>query len=201
MPNHITSLDKIISNRFACGLSADIKPPGEELKIAILHHKASAKGMELETSLAQFLARQTDGNIRSLEGYLTKLSAISEIHDREINLELAAEIIEPITNNHKITLDDIIDLVAKHFAVSAEEIKSSKKNREITHPRQIAMYLSRKFTDHSFLEIGCSFGNKDHSTVLKGFKKIKTLIRNSDQGSEEIIRLENYITEGKYIKK
>jgi chromosomal replication initiator protein len=190
-----------ITSRFESGLLADIQPPDEELKISFINHKALEKGLELGLNVARFLARQPGISIRSLEGYLTKLMALGEIQNLEITTELAARIINANTNVQEINIDDIINIVAEYFAVSPEEMKSHKKSREISLPRQTAMYLARKLTKHSFVQIGKAFGNKDHSTVLKGVKKIEALLNTASREAEPAINLQHYIMEGKYVKK
>jgi chromosomal replication initiator protein len=200
MPNDIAYLEKKIYSLFERGLLADLQPPGEELKMTILHSKALQKGIDLELNVAKFLASLPDSSISSLEWYLTKLIAVSEIQGVEITIDTASKIIESLSGDNKIKPEDIIHIVARHFSVAAEDIKSGRKHREISYPRQIAMYISRKLTKASFLEIGKAFGNKDHSTVVKGFKKIESSIKNSYEVAEQIRRLEEYIIEEKNIK-
>ncbi|MDR1396378.1 MAG: chromosomal replication initiator protein DnaA [Desulfarculales bacterium] len=200
MPKDIIYLGKKVCSRFECGLLADLQPPDEELKMSILYNKALERGIELGLNVAQFLARQPDSNIRALEWYLTKLIAVSEIQGVEITVEMASKIINSLAGGHKIKLEDIINIVAEYFSVAAEDIKSGRKHREVSYPRQIAMYMSRKLTRTSFLEIGKAFGNKDHSTVLKGVKRIEVSIRSNYEASEQIRRLEEYITGEKNIK-
>lgn len=200
MPKEIVYLEKRITSRFEWGLLADLQPPDEELKMAILHNKASERGMELGLNVAQFLARQSDSNIRSLEGYLTRLIAVSEIQGVEITMEMATKIIGALVTDHKIKIEDIINITSAYFSIHVDDIKSGKKNREISYPRQAAMYLARKLTKHSFPEIGKAFGNKDHSTVVKGVKKIDDLIRSNYEIGEQIRRLEQSVIKGKTIK-
>ena len=200
MPKEIVYLEKRVCSRFEWGLLADLQPPDEELKMAILHNKAQERGMELGLNVAQFLARQSDNNIRSLEGYLTRLIAVSEIQGVEITIDMATKIIGSLASDHKIKIDDIINMTADYFGIQVEDIKSGRKNREVSHPRQIAMYMARKLTKNSFPEIGKAFGNKDHSTVVKGVKKIEDLIRSSYEAAEQIRRLEQSIMEGKPLK-
>ncbi len=200
MPKEIVYLEKRVISRFEWGLLADLQPPDEELKMAILHNKASERGMELGLNVAQFLAQHSDNNIRSLEGYLTRLIAVSEIQGVEITMEMATKIIGSLVTDQKIKIDDIINITAGYFGVLADDIKSGRKNREISYPRQVAMYLARRLTKNSFPEIGRAFGNKDHSTVVKGVKKIEFLTRSNYEAGEQIKRLEQSVIEGKAIK-
>ena len=173
MPRDIASLEKRLTSRFEWGLLADMQPPDKETMVAILLKKAAEKGIDLSREVAFMLASQPESNVRVLEGYLNRVVAVSRFQQCEVTPDLVNRIMGPLVGERKVTIDEIIKAVAAHYGVQESDIKGSRKTRDITVPRQVAMYLSRNLTGASFPEIGKAFGNKDHSTVVKGVQKIK----------------------------
>ena len=173
MPRDIASLEKRLCTRFEWGLLADMQPPDKETMVAILLKKASEKGMDLSREVAFMLASQPESNVRVLEGYLNRVVAVSRFQQCEVTADLVNRIMGPLLGERKITVEEVIKAVAAHYGVQEADLKGSRKTREVTVPRQVAMYLARNLTGSSFPEIGKAFGNKDHSTVVKGVQKIK----------------------------
>jgi chromosomal replication initiator protein len=173
-PKEIPTLEDRLRSRFEMGLTADIQPPDLETRIAILRKKAEDENYDVSNEVIEYIANNIQSNIRKLEGALIRLYAYSSLTNKEVTLELANEALKHlISENQKIiTIDLIKSSVSSYFNISLEDLDSKKKPKNISHPRQIAMYLSRKYTEHSLPKIGEEFGGRDHSTVLHAFNKI-----------------------------
>ncbi len=179
-PREIPTLEERLHSRFEWGLIADIEPPDLETKVAILKRKADLDGVSLPDEIAFFIAGKVKSNIRELEGSLVRLVAISSLRGLPISKMLAQDAMRTIIDNEQaegITLDRISKTVAAHYKLSVEEIKSKNNARQIAVPRQVAMYLCKRLTKHSFPEIGRDFGGKHHTTVMHSVEKIDSLIK------------------------
>lgn len=196
MPKDIMGLEKRLRTRFEWGLLVDLQPPDEETKIAILQKKAAERGLDLSRKVANFLSKQPESNVRVLEGYLTRIIAISSFQGVEITLDLVKRVVGPLVSERQVSIEDVLSTVANQFGVKVSDLKGSRKTREVSHPRQVAMYLARRLTRSSFPEIGRSFGGKDHSTVVKGVKKVEELLRENPELAEQVRVAERIITEG-----
>jgi len=174
-PNEIAALEQRLRSRFSWGLIADIGVPDLETRVAILKRKAYEESLELPDDVAYFLAEQVQSNIRELVGYLVRVVAISSFQGVPLSVELASTALKDILHRKTkpFTIDDIINQVSKAFNVKASDVKSKKKHKLYSYPRQVAMYLARELTELSYPEIGAALGGKDHSTVIYGAKKIE----------------------------
>ena len=174
-PQDIPDIEERLRNRFQWGLIADIQPPDVEHRIAILLTKAEKLGVHLKKDVAEYIATHAKKNIRELEGSLHRVAAFAALHGRTLDKKLAIEIFESmLVENTKTTDIELVQrIVADHFGLKVSDLKSKKRQRALTTPRQIAMYLSRKKTHSSYPEIGERFGGKDHTTVMHGVKKIE----------------------------
>ncbi len=195
IPREIAGLEKRLRTRFEGGLLADLQPPDEETKAVILQKKAAERGLDLSRKVALFLARQPENNVRVLEGYLTRVIAVSSFQGVEITMDLVRRLVSPLAGERRVSLDAVLSAVANSFGVKVSELKGSRKSREVSQPRQVAMYLARRLTRHSFPEIGRWFGGKDHSTVVKGVKKVETLLRDNPQLAQQVREVERSLRE------
>jgi chromosomal replication initiator protein len=195
MPKDIPGLEKRLRTRFEWGLMVDLQPPDEETKVAILQTKAAERGLDLSRKVASFLAKQPEGNVRVLEGYLTRIIAISSFQGVEVTLDLVKRVVGPLVSDRQVSIEEVLSMVASQFGVKVSDLKGSRKTREVSQPRQVAMYLARRLTRSSFPEIGRSFGGKDHSTVVKGVKKISEMLRDNPELAEMVRSTERLLTE------
>jgi len=178
-PREIPTLEERLHSRFEWGLIADIEPPDLETKVAILKRKADLDGVALPDDVAFFIAGKVKHNIRELEGSLVRLVAIASLRGLPISKMLAQDAIRNIVDNDQpegITMDKICKAVSLQYKLSVEELKSKNNARQIAVPRQVAMYLCKRLTKHSFPEIGRDFGGKHHTTVIHSVEKIDALI-------------------------
>ena len=175
-PKEIKTLEDRLRSRFEWGIIADIQSPDYETRMAILNKKTDADGLFIEPHILEYIATNVKSNIRELEGSLNKLIALSRLKKKEINIELAAEAIQDIVSadaERTVTLSYIVDIVADHFGLTPQEIYSKNRSNKIAYPRQIAMYMSRKYLNMSLVDIGKSIGGKDHTTVMHALRKIE----------------------------
>ena len=187
-PKDIPDLEERLQSRFEWGLIADIEPPDQETKVAILRKKAETEKVKLPDNVAMFIANKIKSNIRELEGCLIRVIAFSSLTDNEINIDLAREVLKDLIrdNSSLITPEIILRMVADHFKLRPAQLKSKSNARKVAYPRQISMYLCKQLTPASLPEIGRSFGGKHHSTVIHSIKKIEEL-KNKDKAFNKLL--------------
>ena len=188
-PREIPTLEERLHSRFEWGLIADMEPPDLETKVAILKRKADLDGVALPDDVAFFIAGKVKSNIRELEGSLVRLIAISSLRGVPISKMLAQDAIRNIADDDQpagVTIDMIQRTVAAHYRLRIDELKSKNNSRQIAVPRQVAMYLCKRLTKHSFPEIGREFGGKHHTTVIHSVDKIEALV-SKDQNFHRVI--------------
>ena len=178
-PKDITTLEDRLKSRFEMGLTVDISAPDYETRMAILSKKAESEGYNINEDIIKYIASNIKSNIRELEGALTKIVAFSRVSKKPVDVEFAKEVLKDIISpdiNKEITPKAIINIVAEHFNISPADIVSRKKSHNISHPRQIAMYLIRTLTDSSLQTISAALHKKDHTTVMYAIDKISNEI-------------------------
>ncbi len=178
-PKEIPTLEERLHSRFEWGLLADIQPPDLETKVAILRRKAELEKIDLENDLALFIASKIKSNVRELEGSLVRLVAYSSLKKQPITLQLAQEVLRNIIDEDErgISIETIQKVVASHYGLKVNDLKSKNNSRSIAIPRQVAMYLCKTLTKASLPEIGREFGGKHHTTVLHSVSKITALYK------------------------
>lgn len=179
-PRDIPTLEERLHSRFEWGLIADIEPPDLETKVAILKRKADLDGIFLSDEIAIYIAGKIRSNVRELEGSLVRLVAISSLRGVPISKMLAQDAMKNIIDSERpegLTMDRIARTVASHYKMTIEELKSKNNSRAIAVPRQVAMYLCKRLTKHSYPEVGREFGGKHHTTVMHSFEKVDALIK------------------------
>ena len=201
-PKDLSRVEERLRSRFEAGLVADIEPPDLETKIAIIYKKAEAHDKQIPANVATFIASNIKTNVRELEGLLLRVIAYASFTRRIIDLKLTKEVLaEFICDvNKNFNIATIMAAVAHHFEIKVSDIKSKKRTRNISVPRQIAMYLCRTKTKLSLPEIGRQFGGKDHTTVIFAHKKISENINKNNDLKKVVYIIVNDIESGKTIK-
>ncbi len=182
-PKEIPTLEDRLRSRFEWGLIADIQVPDFETRMAILKKKADVENLNVANEVMGYIATKIKSNIRELEGALIRIIAYSSLTNREVTVDLASEALKDIISKKQgkhITIDLIQDVVSSYFNLRVEDLKSQRRTRNVAHPRQIAMYLSRKLTDMSLPKIGEEFGGRDHTTVIHAYEKISENLKTDD---------------------
>jgi len=187
-PREIPTLEERLHSRFEWGLIADLEPPDLETKVAILKRKAEAIGFVIPDDVALFIAGRVKNNVRELEGSLIRLVAISSLRGIPLSKDLARDAIRNIASEESgvITIEQIQKVVAASYKLTVDQLISKNNARHISFPRQVAMYLCKKLTKHSYPEIGRAFGGKHHTTVIHSFEKIQSLSA-ADAGFQRLL--------------
>jgi len=175
-PQDITDIEDRLRNRFQWGLITDIQPPDLDHRVAILMSKAEQLKIPLTLEVANYIAMLAKKNVRELEGALRRIQAFASFHGKPLDLAAAQETFQNVLGEppKTLTIETIQKLVADQCKIKPTDLKSKKRHRAVSLPRQVAMYLARTKTSASFPEIGSKFGGKDHTTVMHAVTKIKS---------------------------
>lgn len=194
-PKSISALEERLRSRFEGGMIADIGIPDLESRIAILTQKAQSIGIALEGEILEYIASNIQKNIRELEGALKSLTAWQQLHNQNIDLELAKRILKKTIHPQLkgVNFQKIITTVADFYNLKEKDLFLSSRKKEIVKPRQVAMYFLREELKSSFPFIGKKFGGKDHTTAIYACEKISREIKENEQLSEEITILREKI--------
>ena len=179
-PKEIQTLENRLRSRFEMGLLADIQPPEYETRIAIIKRKAKQCNMEISDDIAEFIAERLKSNIRQLEGVVKRINATYQLEKEPPSITMAQNAIRDVINDIQptpITIERIIEEVARTFEVTSEDIKSPKRASQISQARQVAMYVVREVTNLSYEEIGKEFG-RDHSTAIYAVQQVERNMKN-----------------------
>jgi chromosomal replication initiator protein len=187
-PRQIPTLEERLHSRFEWGLIADIQAPDIETKVAILKRKAESERVEIPENVALFIASKVKTNIRELEGSLIRLIAYASLTGRDIDLQLAHEVLKDLlaTEDKPVSMEMIQKFVADRYNVKLTDLRAKNNSKAVAVPRQIAMYLTKTLTHASLPEIGKAFGGKHHSTVIHSLRKIDGL-RKKDADFDRLI--------------
>ena len=176
-PKEIEGLEERLKSRFGWGLTVAIEPPDLETRVAILMSKANQSNIELPHEVAFFIAKRIRSNVRELEGALKRVIANAQFTGRAITLDFVKDALKDLiaAQDKLISIDNIQKTVATYYKIKVSDLLSKRRSRSITRPRQMAMTLAKKLTNHSLPEIGDAFGGRDHTTVLHACRKIEEL--------------------------
>ena len=182
-PKELSDVDDRLVSRFGWGLTVAIEPPELEMRVAILINKAAAENVELDESIAFFIAKHIRSNVRELEGALKRVFAYVRFTSTPLSLASTKEALKDllVIQNRQVSIENIQKTVADYYKIKVAEMYSKKRNRAIARPRQVAMALAKEFTQLSLPDIGEAFGGRDHTTVLHACRKIEEL-KESDGG-------------------
>ena len=187
-PSDLEGLEERLRSRLGWGLVADIHPTTYELRLSIIEAKIEKYNIDLSKDVIEFLAHKITSSVRELEGALTRLAAHVTLVGRNVDLEIAEDLLQDLlrASDRRTTIDQIQKKVAEHFNVKISDMHSARRSRTVARPRQIAMFLSKNLTTRSLPEIGRKFGGRDHTTVIHAIKKIQELVKNDSSMSEDI---------------
>jgi chromosomal replication initiator protein len=199
-PKDIPMLEVRLISRFNQGLVTDIQQPDLETRIAILRNRCSQEGggVHLPEDVLLLIADRIQNNVRDLEGCLVRLIAMSSLTHQEYSLELAEEVLRNFVDDEadQLTPERILGLVAERHGLRPESLCGSRRTRTVVQPRQIAMYLMRRLTEMSLVEIGRVFGGRDHSTVLYACERVAKSIARDSEFAEKIDGLISTLASG-----
>jgi len=172
-PKHLSNLEDRLRSRFEWGLIADIQPADYETRLAILQKKAERENLNLPSDVLSLVAESNPNNIRELEGALNKLAAYGMLTRTTIDLATAQVVLGSTANQTRLSLEDVLEAAAGYYHLRPVDLKSSSRSKDISHARQVAVYLMREITEASFPKIGDFLGGRKHTTVLYGYEKVK----------------------------
>ena len=176
-PKEIEGLEERLKSRLGWGLPVVIDPPELETRAAVLLAKATSMGCSLPNECAIYIAQRIRSNIRELEGALKRVVANARFTNQEIDIPLVKDALKDlfVISAKMVSIDNIQKTVAEYYNIKLSDLLSKRRSRSITRPRQLAMALTKKLTNHSLPEIGEAFNGRDHTTVIHACKKIKEL--------------------------
>ena len=177
-PTELKGLQERLVSRFKWGLTADLQQPDFETRLAIIQKKLQDDGLKIEDKVLEYLAYSVDTNVRELEGVLISLVAHSSLNKTPIDLELAKQTLKSIVKNieSEVGIDYIQKTVSEYFNVPTDELKAKTRKKEIVIARQLAMYFTKDYTNHSLKSIGSHFGGRDHSTVIHALQSVNDML-------------------------
>ena len=187
-PKDLKGMDERLLSRFKWGLSADLQVPDFETRLAILEHMMYNDGITLHREVVEYVSHNINTNVRELQGALVSLLAQASLNKKEVNLDLAKQILKNFVKNNtrEISIEYIQKLVCDYFTIPVEQVKSKTRKREIVQARQISMYYAKDLTKSSLKTIGMHFGGRDHSTVIHACQTVNDLMETDKKFKADI---------------
>jgi len=194
-PKDLDGMEERLISRFKWGLSADLQAPDFETRMAIIQTKMQQSGLQLPADVIEFISFNIKNNIRELEGALISLIAQSSLNRRQIDVDLAKEVIKNFVSeiSKEITIEYITKLVADHYDVEMNKIQGKTRKRSVVIARQLSMYLAKNLTNKSLKAIGQNFGGRDHSTVIYSCQAVKNMLDTDTMFKSTVKELEKKI--------
>lgn len=192
-PVELEGMNKRLLTRFACGLMAEMEKPNLQLCVDILKKKILRDGLKVPDDVVQYIAQKANGSVRDLEGVINSLMAYSVVYNCNIDMRLVERVVQRAVkteDNTPLTVDDILEKVCKHYEVTPNMVKGRSRKREYLLPRQLAMYLAKKYTNIPASRIGRMIGSRDHSTVLHSIDLIEKKLREDKAFAAEVAKIE-----------
>lgn len=188
-PKSMVTLEDRLRSRFEWGLIADIQLPDLETRQAILRHKAERAGRQVPAEILETISRRVQSNIRELEGALNRILAFSDLSGMPMTMQMVdVALADLLPQPGELKPDKVLDVVAQMFDLSVERLTSSDRSRQVSLPRQIAMYLLRE-TNVSLPQIGQALGGRDHTTVMYACDKVADLLERDDRLRRQVVNL------------
>ena len=177
-PKDLKGLQERLVSRFKWGLTADLQQPAFETRMAIIQRKIQEDGIHIPEEVIEYIAYTVDTNIRELEGVIVSLIAHASLMRVDVDLELAKKVLKNIVKeiDSEVGIDYIQKTVSDYFHVGQDDLKAKTRKKEIVIARQVAMYFSKDYTNHSLKSIGYHFGGRDHSTVIHALQSVNDMM-------------------------
>ena len=187
-PKEMKGIEDRLISRFKWGLSADLQIPSLETRMAIIQQKMNSDGVDLPPDVLEFISYNVRTNVREMEGIMISIIAQSALNQRNIDIDLAKEVISKFIDNisNEITVEYIQKTVAEHYDIPMEKLKEKTRKKFIVRARQVSMYLAKQLSNKSLKHIGSAFGGRDHSTVIHACKTIENMLENDSRFKNEL---------------
>ncbi len=189
-PEELSGLQERLVSRFRWGLVADIQPPDFETRVAILREKAQNRGLIVNDDILELIASRISSNVRALEGALVRAIAHAELEGQSLTPTTLEDMLPEEGKRERLSAEHIKEEVAARYHLKRRDIEGASRKKEISQARHIAIYLTRELTNQSFPAIGRQFGNRDHTTIMHSYMKIKSLIEEMPLLHAEIKEIE-----------
>jgi chromosomal replication initiator protein len=190
-PNKLRNVNPELKSRLGWGLLAEIREPDQNLKISVIQTKASEYNLTLPEDVVFFLANSS-GDIKNLLNNLIRVQTFTSLNDGPLSISTVKALMRD-KDRSEINLEDIMTTTAGYFNISMSDLLSNKKKRVYSYPRQLAMYLARKYTELSLKDIGHSFSHKDHSTVIHALRKIDKEKEKNQEVQMDLTKIESLL--------
>ena len=187
-PKDIVGIEERLLSRFQWGLIADVQPPDFETRVAILNRRAKDDGTKVRPEVIEYIATHVKSNIRELEGALIRLQAHAALTSREIDQDLARDVLKDLIKEARpqLTIEAIQSVVCDYLGIPEDLVRARTRKREVVQARQVAMYFSKEITNHSLKTIGLHFGGRDHSTVIHAVNSVQDQV-DTDPNFREMV--------------
>lgn len=187
-PKEMAGIEARLISRFKWGLSADLQIPSLETRMAIIQLKMDNDGVDLPPNVLEFISYNVRTNVREMEGVLISIIAQAALNQRDIDIDLAKEVISKFVDNisNEVTVELIQKIVAEHYDLPVEKLKEKTRKRFVVRARQLSMYLAKQLSNKSLKHIGNAFGGRDHSTVIHACRSIESLLENDTRFKSEV---------------
>ena len=187
-PKDIVGIEERLLSRFSWGLAADVQSPDFETRVAILNRRADDDGTRVKPEVVEYVATHVKSNIRELEGALIRLQAHAALTSREIDQELAREVLKDLIKEARpqLTIESIQSVVCDYLGIPEDLVRARTRKREVVQARQVAMFFSKEITNHSLKRIGLHFGGRDHSTVIHAVRSVEDQV-DTDPSFREMV--------------
>ncbi len=193
-PKALVTLEERMRSRFEWGLAADIQPPDLETRLAILRAKAERTGRYIPDEILDSIGRRVQSNIRELEGALNRIIAFADLSGQMLTPQLVeVALADLLPQRQDIGPDKIVELVAREWKITEDELLGRDRSQKVAEPRQVAMYLMRKETDASLPQIGEALGGRDHTTVMYAIEKISNQIETKADLRKRVISVKQQL--------
>ncbi len=194
-PKELRGLDERLISRFQWGLTDDIQAPDLETRIAILRKKSADDSIEIPQEVIDFIAVNVTSNIRELEGCLISLLAKASLESKDINIDLARDVLQVVVSDIKspISIEEIQRIVCEYFNIPDDLIRAKTRKQEVVNARQIAMYLVKEMTNSSLKTIGLHFGGRDHSTVIHSCQSVEEQLKVNQRFRDTVVQIKRKI--------
>ena len=191
-PVELEGMNKRLLSRFKSGMMAEMEQPNAQLCEDILYNKMARDGMKIPADVVKFIAQTANNSIRELEGIINSLMAYSIMCNCNIDMKLAERVVGRAVkiDNMPLTVDDIIDIVCRHYEVTPNAVKGASRKRELVIPRQVIIYLADKYTNLPAARIGKLIGGRDHSTVLHSINKVREVKEKDKDFAAQLAKVE-----------
>ncbi len=200
LPSQLMGVEERLRERFQSGLVADIRPPDFATRLTILRKRAALDRVPLaDPAVLQVIAERVTNNVRVLEGALIRIVAYHSLARRPIDVALATTVLDgmyPPSLTTSLSAADVQSTVASYYGLSVSDLVSANRSARIAWPRQVAVYLTREFTDGSLTRIGAAFGGRSHATVLHGVKRVAERLSANPQAAAEVTAISDQIRTG-----